>query len=100
MVSASLPCALTGSDLAIFAAVFSYMADITTVEARTLRVTILDITYLSTMPTGVALGIVIFILLLLLYFLKCIYFRQIQSNMRSQLKSLLSKQDIWHRIEK
>ncbi|XP_023703575.1 proton-coupled folate transporter isoform X2 [Cryptotermes secundus] len=56
LLSASLPSALTGADLAIFAAVFSYMADITTVEARTLRVTILDITYLSTMPTGVALG--------------------------------------------
>lgn len=56
LLSASLPSALTGADLAIFAAVFSYMADVTTVEARTFRVTILDIAYLSTMPTGVALG--------------------------------------------
>jgi PCFT/HCP family folate transporter-like MFS transporter 1/3 len=56
LLSASLPSALTGADLAIFAAVFSYVADVTTVESRTLRVTILDIAYLSTMPTGVALG--------------------------------------------
>ena len=54
--SASLPSALTGADLAIFAAAFSYLADVTTVEDRTMRVTILDIAYLSTMPTGVALG--------------------------------------------
>jgi len=47
---------VTGADLAIFAAAFSYVADVTTVESRTLRVTVLDITYLSTMPTGVALG--------------------------------------------
>lgn len=32
------------------------MADVSTVESRTLRVTVLDIAYLSTMPTGVALG--------------------------------------------
>lgn len=66
VLTASLPSALTGADLAIFAAAFSYMADVTTVEARTLRVTILDITYLSTMPTGVALGTVTFILFLLI----------------------------------
>ncbi|XP_069691547.1 probable peptidoglycan muropeptide transporter SLC46 isoform X2 [Periplaneta americana] len=56
LLSASLPSALTGADLAIFAAVFSYLADVTTVESRTLRVTVLDVTYLATMPTGVALG--------------------------------------------
>ena len=50
---------MTGADLAIFAAAFSYVADVTTVESRTLRVTVLDITYLSTMPTGVALGTLI-----------------------------------------
>lgn len=66
LLTASLPSALTGADLAIFAAAFSYMADVTTVEARTLRVTILDITYLSTMPTGVALGTVTSILFLLI----------------------------------
>jgi PCFT/HCP family folate transporter-like MFS transporter 1/3 len=59
LLSASLPSAVTGADLAIFAAVFSYVADVTTVESRTLRVTVLDITYLSTMPIGVALGILI-----------------------------------------
>jgi hypothetical protein len=85
LLSASLPSALTGADLAIFAAVFSYMADVTTVEARTIRVTILDITYLSTMPTGVALGILIFILLFLLFINEVIYFRQLQSNKRFKL---------------
>lgn len=66
LLSASLPSAVTGADLAIFAAAFSYVADITTVESRTLRVTVLDITYLSTMPTGVALGT----------FLTCYHFSQ------------------------
>jgi PCFT/HCP family folate transporter-like MFS transporter 1/3 len=56
LLSASLPSAVTGADLAIFAAAFSYVADVSTVESRTLRVTVLDIAYLSTMPTGVALG--------------------------------------------
>ncbi|KDR13825.1 Proton-coupled folate transporter [Zootermopsis nevadensis] len=56
LLSASLPSSLTGADLAIFAALFTYVADVTTVQDRTFRVTMLDITYLLTMPTGVALG--------------------------------------------
>ncbi|XP_046994617.1 proton-coupled folate transporter [Schistocerca americana] len=54
--SAALPSALTGADVAIFANCFSYLADVTTREQRTLRVAVLDVVYLSTMPTGVALG--------------------------------------------
>lgn len=42
--------------MAIFAAAFSYISDVSSVENRTLRVTILDVCYLSTMPIGVALG--------------------------------------------
>lgn len=53
---ATFPSALTGADLAIFAGCFAYLADVTTVKNRTLRIGILDAVYLSTMPTGVALG--------------------------------------------
>ncbi|XP_052752477.1 proton-coupled folate transporter isoform X2 [Galleria mellonella] len=54
--TAAFPSALTGADLAIFAGCFSYLADVTSVKNRTLRVGILDVVYLSTMPTGVAIG--------------------------------------------
>lgn len=54
--SATLPSALTGADVAIFASCFAYISDISTLEQRTIRVTILDVIYLSAMPTGVALG--------------------------------------------
>ncbi|GBP51755.1 hypothetical protein EVAR_97032_1 [Eumeta japonica] len=54
--AAAFPSALTGADLAIFAGAFAYLADVTSAENRTLRVGILDVVYLSTMPTGVALG--------------------------------------------
>ncbi|KAI4501384.1 hypothetical protein M0802_003757 [Mischocyttarus mexicanus] len=58
--TASLPMGMLGGDVAIFASCFSYISDITTVKQRTLRITILDIIYLSTMPTGVALGSYLF----------------------------------------
>ncbi|XP_041987003.1 solute carrier family 46 member 3 [Aricia agestis] len=58
--TATFPSALTGSDLAIFAACFSYIADVSSLKNRTLRVGILDIVYLSAMPSGVALGNFIF----------------------------------------
>lgn len=58
--TASLPTGMLGGDVVIFASCFSYISDITTVETRTLRITILDIIYLSTMPTGVALGSYLF----------------------------------------
>ncbi|XP_063222352.1 probable peptidoglycan muropeptide transporter SLC46 isoform X2 [Bacillus rossius redtenbacheri] len=54
--AASLPAAMTGLSMAIFMAAFSYISDITTPQQRTIRVAILDVVYLATMPTGVALG--------------------------------------------
>lgn len=54
--TATIPSALTGADVAIFAACFSYISDVSTVKNRTIRVTILDVIFLSTMPTGVAIG--------------------------------------------
>lgn len=54
--TASLPSGLTGADLSIFAASFSYLSDITTIKDRSMRVTFLDATYLLSMPIGVALG--------------------------------------------
>lgn len=57
---AAFPSALTGADLAIFAGCFAYIADVSHAKSRTLRIGILDIVYLSTMPTGVALGNVLF----------------------------------------
>lgn len=54
--TATLPSALTGADVAIFASCFAYISDITTLQERTIRVTILDVVYLMAIPTGVALG--------------------------------------------
>lgn len=54
--TATIPGALTGADVAIFAAAFAYISDVSTVNNRTIRVTILDVCYLITMPIGVALG--------------------------------------------
>lgn len=54
--TAAFPSALTGADLAIFAGCFAYIADVSSLKNRTLRVGILDVVYLSTMPSGVALG--------------------------------------------
>ncbi|XP_036336698.1 proton-coupled folate transporter isoform X2 [Rhagoletis pomonella] len=58
--TATLPSALTGADVAIFASCFAYISDKSTLKNRTLRVTILDVVYLSAMPTGVALGSYLF----------------------------------------
>lgn len=58
--TATLPSSLLGGDVAIFASCFAYISDITSVSQRTLRITILDAIYLSTMPTGVALGSYVF----------------------------------------
>ncbi|KAL4717813.1 hypothetical protein ACJJTC_000962 [Scirpophaga incertulas] len=54
--TATFPSALTGADLTIFAACFAYIADVSSLKNRTLRVGILDVVYLSTLPTGVAIG--------------------------------------------
>lgn len=58
--TASIPSAMTGADVAIFASAFAYISDVSSVENRTIRVTILDACYLSTMPIGVALGSYLF----------------------------------------
>lgn len=54
--TASLPMGMLGGDVAIFSASFAYISDISSLEDRTMRILILDIVYLSTMPIGVALG--------------------------------------------
>ncbi|XP_063546630.1 probable peptidoglycan muropeptide transporter SLC46 [Cydia strobilella] len=59
--TATFPSALTGSDLAIFAGVFAYIADVTSPDNRTLRVGILDAVYLSTMPLGVFIGNILYV---------------------------------------
>lgn len=56
--TATLPCAITGADIVIFASAFAYISDVTSVENRTFRITILEVCYLVTMPVGIALGTV------------------------------------------
>ncbi|KOB75955.1 Tetracyclin-resistance protein, partial [Operophtera brumata] len=51
---------MNGADLAIFAGCFAYIADVSSVKNRTLRVGILDVVYLTAMPTGIAIGNVLF----------------------------------------
>lgn len=58
--TATIPMAFTGADVAIFAAVFSYISDVSSRESRTLRVTIVEVCYLATMPIGIALGEIFF----------------------------------------
>lgn len=60
ILTASLPCALTGGNLTVFMAAFSYLADTTSQKQRTLRTTLLEVAYLFPMPTGVALGSYLF----------------------------------------
>ncbi|CAA9998204.1 unnamed protein product [Nesidiocoris tenuis] len=57
---ASFPCALTGSSLTVFMAAFSYLADTTSSESRTLRTTLVEVAYLLPMPLGVAVGSYLF----------------------------------------
>ncbi|XP_066140214.1 probable peptidoglycan muropeptide transporter SLC46 isoform X2 [Euwallacea fornicatus] len=54
--TATLPMAFTGADVAIFAAAFTYLIDVSSKKNRTLRVTLLEVCYLATMPAGTALG--------------------------------------------
>ncbi|KAF7988288.1 hypothetical protein HCN44_009933 [Aphidius gifuensis] len=54
--TATIPSGMLGGDVAIFASCFAYIADVSSHKQRTLRVTILDIAYLSAMPTGIYLG--------------------------------------------
>lgn len=50
--TATLPMSILGGDVAIFSSCFAYISDISSVQQRTMRITILDIVYLSTMPSG------------------------------------------------
>ncbi|XP_072385002.1 lysosomal proton-coupled steroid conjugate and bile acid symporter SLC46A3 isoform X2 [Diabrotica undecimpunctata] len=58
--TATLPAALTGADVTIFATVFAYLVDVSSVSNRTLRVTILEVCYLASMPIGIAFGAYLF----------------------------------------
>lgn len=58
--TATLPMAFTGADVAIFAAAFTYLVDVSPEKYRTLRVTLLEVCYLATMPSGIALGSYLF----------------------------------------
>ncbi|KAL0118681.1 hypothetical protein PUN28_009387 [Cardiocondyla obscurior] len=58
--TATLPSSILGGDVAIFASCFSYISDVSSVRQRTMRITILDVIYLSTMPSGIALGSYVF----------------------------------------
>ncbi|XP_028981754.1 thymic stromal cotransporter homolog [Diachasma alloeum] len=58
--TASIPMGMLGGDVAIFGSCFAYISDVSSVQRRTFRVTLLDIVYLSTMPTGIALGSYLF----------------------------------------
>uniref|UniRef100_V5I9A0 Proton-coupled folate transporter n=1 Tax=Anoplophora glabripennis TaxID=217634 RepID=V5I9A0_ANOGL len=58
--TATLPMAFTGADVTIFATAFTYLVDISSQKYRTMRVTILEVCYLATMPTGIALGSYLF----------------------------------------
>lgn len=50
--TATLPMSILGGDVAIFSSCFAYISDISSVQQRTMRITILDVVYLSTMPSG------------------------------------------------
>jgi hypothetical protein len=50
--TATLPMSILGGDVAIFGSCFAYISDVCSVQQRTLRITILDVIYLSTMPLG------------------------------------------------
>ncbi|XP_031621409.1 thymic stromal cotransporter homolog [Contarinia nasturtii] len=58
--TATIPSAITGVDIVIFASAFAYISDVSSVANRTLRVTLLEVSYLVTFPTGIALGSYLF----------------------------------------
>ncbi|KAF7281514.1 hypothetical protein GWI33_004594 [Rhynchophorus ferrugineus] len=58
--TATLPMTITGADVAVFSAAFSYLTDVSSKENRTIRVTLLEVCYLATMPIGIALGSLIY----------------------------------------
>ena len=50
--TATIPMGLLGGDISIFASCFAYISDISSIRERTLRITLLDVVYLSAMPLG------------------------------------------------
>lgn len=58
--TATIPGAFTGTDVAIFASAFAYISDVSDENYRTLRVTILEVCYLTTFPIGIKLGSYLF----------------------------------------
>lgn len=60
LFTATFPAALTGNALAIFMSAFSYVSDVSTPEERTIRITLVEVAYLITMPTGVSFGSYLF----------------------------------------
>ncbi|XP_036148913.1 proton-coupled folate transporter [Monomorium pharaonis] len=58
--TATLPMSILGGEVAIFGSCFAYISDVSSVQQRTMRITILDVVYLSTIPSGVALGSYVF----------------------------------------
>lgn len=57
---ATIPSAFTGSDVSVFASAFAYISDVSRVEQRTFRVTILEVCYLTTFPLGITTGSYLF----------------------------------------
>lgn len=60
LFTATLPCALSGGQLTVFMASFSYLSDTTSQQDRTVRVTLLEVAYLLPMPLGIAFGSYLF----------------------------------------
>lgn len=60
ILTATLPMAFTGADLAIFSSAFTYVIDVSSEKNRTMRLTLLEVCYLATIPTGIALGSYLF----------------------------------------
>lgn len=56
LYTACFPSALTGMNLSIFMACFAYLSDTTPIDQRTVRTTLLEVSYLLPMPIGTALG--------------------------------------------
>ncbi|XP_031621647.1 thymic stromal cotransporter homolog [Contarinia nasturtii] len=58
--TATIPSVITGVDIVIFSCAFAYLSDVSSVENRTLRISILEVSYLITYPIGIAFGSYLF----------------------------------------
>lgn len=56
MIYTTLPSALTGLDMTVSSSAFAYISDVSTVKSRTLRIALLDVCILASIPIGLALG--------------------------------------------